>query len=69
MFLVLKENQHLALEINGDVITNSREAKVLDVALNSQLNFKSHAKALWVKANRKVSTLANSRVKSESSSF
>ena len=55
MFLGLKKDQHLALEINGDVITNSREVKLLGVTLDSQLNFKSHTKALCVKANRKLS--------------
>ena len=47
MFLGLKKDQHLALEINGDVITNSREVKLLDVTLDSQLNFKNHATALY----------------------
>ena len=46
------------LGINGDVITNSREVKLLSVTLDSQLNFKSHATALCVKANRKVSAFA-----------
>ena len=54
-FLGLKKDQHLALVINGDLITNSREVKLLGVTLDSQLNFKSHATALCVKANRKVS--------------
>ena len=58
MFLGLKKDQHLALEINGDVITNSREVKLLGVTLDSQLNFKSHTKALCVKANRKVSAFS-----------
>ena len=46
------------MEINGDVVTNSREVKLLGVTLDSQLNFKSHATALCVKANRKVSAFA-----------
>ena len=58
MFLGLKRDQHQALEINGNVITNSREARLLGNTLKSQLNFKSHAKALCVKANREVSALA-----------
>ena len=58
MFLGLKKDQHLALEINGDVITNSREIKLLGVSFDSQLNFKSHATALCVKANRKVRAIA-----------
>ena len=58
MLLGLKKDQHLALEINGDVITNSLEVKLLGVTLDSQLNFKIHAKALCVKANRKVSAFA-----------
>ena len=58
MFLGLKKDQYLALEINGDVITNSREVKLLGVTLDSQLNFKSHATASCVKANRKVSAFA-----------
>ena len=58
MFLGLKKDQLLALKINGDVITNSREVKLLGATLDSQLNFKSYAKALCVKANRKVSAFA-----------
>ena len=58
MFVGLKKDQHLALEINGDVITNSREVKLLGVALDSQLNFKSYATALCMMANRKVSAFA-----------
>ena len=54
----LKKDQHFALEINGDVITNSREVKILGVTLHLQLNFKSHATALCVKANHKVSAFA-----------
>ena len=46
------------MEINGDVITNSREVKLLGVTLDSQLKFKSYAKALCVKANRKVNAFA-----------
>ena len=52
MFLGLKKNQNLALDINGNVIANSKEVKLLG---DSQLNFKSYVKALCVKANRKVS--------------
>ena len=58
MFLGLKKDQHQALEINGNVITNSTEVKLLGVTLDSQLNFKSLATALCVKANRKVSAFA-----------
>ena len=58
MFLGFKKGRHLALEINGDVITSSREVKLLGVTLDSQLNFKSHATTLCVKANRKVSAFA-----------
>ena len=46
------------MEINGDVVTNSREVKLLGVTLGSQLNFKIHATALCVKVNRKVSAVA-----------
>ena len=45
------------MEVNGDVITNSREVKLFGVILDSQLNFKIHSKALCMKANREVSTL------------
>ena len=34
MFLGLRKGQHLTLEINGDVITNSREVKLLGVTLD-----------------------------------
>ena len=51
----LTKDQHLALEINGDVITNSRELKQLGVTLDSQLTFKSHTKVLCVTTNHKVS--------------
>ena len=53
----LKESK-LALKINGDVLANSKEVKLLGVAIDSQLNFKTHVKALCVKANRKVSEFA-----------
>ena len=58
MFLGLKKDQHLAMEINGDVITNPREVALLGVTLDSQLNFKSHATALSVKANCAVAAFA-----------
>ena len=58
VFLGLKKDQHLALEINGDVITNSRAVKLLGVTFDSQLNFKNHATALCVKVNRKVRAFA-----------
>ena len=58
MFLGLKKNQNLALEINGDVIAYCKEVKLLGVTMDSQLYFKSHVKALFVKANRKVSAFA-----------
>ena len=45
IFSGLKKDRHLALEINGDVITNSREVKLLGATLDSQLNFKSYATA------------------------
>ena len=54
MFLGLKKNQNLALEINGNVIANSEEVKLLGVTIDSQLHFKSHVKGLCVKANGKV---------------
>ena len=34
MFLGLRKDQHLVLEINGNVITNSREVKKLGVTLD-----------------------------------
>ena len=48
-------NQNLTSEINGDVVTNSKEVKLFGVTIDLQLKFKSHVKALCVKANRKVS--------------
>ena len=48
----------MALEINDDVTVNSKEVKLLGVTIDSQLNLKSHVKALHVKANRKVSAFA-----------
>jgi len=58
MFLGLKKNQNLALEINGNVIANFEEVKLLGVTIDSQLNFKSHVKGLCVKANVKVIAFA-----------
>ena len=58
MLLGLKKDRHLALEINGDVVTNTREVKLLGATLDSQLNCTSHATALCVKANHKVSAFA-----------
>ena len=58
MFLGLKKNQNLVLEINGEAITTSKEVKLLGVTTDSKLNFKSHVKALCVKTNRKVSAFA-----------
>ena len=58
MLLDLKKNQNLALEINGDVKVNSKEIKLLGVTIDSELNFKSHVKALCVKASRKVRAFA-----------
>ena len=55
MFLGLEKNQNLALEINGDVIVNSEEVKLLGVTIDSQLNVKGYVKVLCEKANRKVS--------------
>ena len=58
MFLGLEKDQHLASEINGDVITNSIEVKPLGFTYDSQLNFKSHVTTLCMKANCKVSAFA-----------
>ena len=58
MFLGLKKNQNLALAINGNVIANSDEVKLLGVTIDSQLNFKSHVKGLCAKANRKANAFA-----------
>ena len=58
MFLGLKKNQNLILEINGEAITTSKEVKLLRVTFDSKLNFKSHVKALCVKTNRNVSAFA-----------
>ena len=58
MFLGLKKNQNLVLEINGEAIAASKEVKLLGVTIDSKLNFKSHIKALSVRTNRKVSAFA-----------
>ena len=59
MFLGLKKNQNLLLEINGEAKTTSKkEVKLFGVTIDSKLNFKSHVKALWVKTNQKVSAFA-----------
>ena len=58
LFLGLKENKYLALDINGDVIAHSKEKKLLGITIDSQLNFKSHVMALCVTTNRKVSAFA-----------
>ena len=58
MFFGLKYDQHLALAIYRHVIINSREVKPFCITLDSQLNFKSHATALCVKANCKVNAFA-----------
>ena len=58
LLLGLKTNQNLALEINGDVTTNSKKVKLLGVTIDSQLNFKGYVKTLCVKANSKMSALA-----------
>ena len=58
MFLGLKKNQNLVLEINGEAIAASKEVKLLGVTIDSKLNFKSHVKALCMKTNRKVSAFA-----------
>ena len=58
MFLDLKKNQNLVMNINGEAITTSKEVKLLGITIDSKLNFKSHVKALCVKTNRKVSAFA-----------
>ena len=55
---MFKKNQNWALEINGDVIVNAREVKLLGVTIDSQLNLKSHVKASCVKASHKVSAFS-----------
>jgi len=44
IFLGLKKNQNLNLEINGDVIANSKEVKLLGVTIDSQLILKAMLK-------------------------
>ena len=39
MFIDRKKDQHLALEMNDDIITNSRELKLIGATLDSQLDF------------------------------
>ena len=45
MLLGLTESQNLLLEINGETTTTYKEVKLRDVTIDSELNFKRHAKA------------------------
>ena len=53
IFLGLKRNQNLVSKINCDVMTNSKEVKLLVVTIDSQLNFENHNKAPCLKTSHK----------------
>ena len=58
MFLGMKEQPKLILEINDKIVTLTNKFKLLGVIIDSQLKFEEHTKALCPKANRKVSAFS-----------
>ena len=58
MFLGMREQPKLALEINNITIPLTDRVKLLGVTIDSQLKFDDHIKALCQTANRKVSAFS-----------
>ena len=58
MFLEMKEQPKLILEINDEKTTLGNKVELLGVIIDSQLKFEEHTKALCPKANRKESAFS-----------
>ena len=54
IFLGIKEDHELSIEINGDVIKMSDTVKLLGVIIGSKLRFNEHVKIICQKTNSKV---------------
>ena len=54
MFLGMREQRYLILEINDITIPLKDKVKLLGVATDSHLKFEDHIKALFQTTNRKV---------------
>ena len=54
MFLVLKETEHLGLNINGKIIRASEKVKLLGVTIDNKLTFGQHVEDLCMKVSTKV---------------
>ena len=54
MFLGLKRNINLCLEINGKILLPSKSVKLLGVEIDNKLNFLPHIETMCKKANKKI---------------
>ena len=57
MFLGLKRNINICLEINGKILLPSKSVKLLGVEIDNKLNFLPHIETMCKKANKKINAL------------
>ena len=56
--MVCKVNSDLSIKIEGEIISNSREEKLLGITFDSTLSFDKHVSKLCKEANKKLHALA-----------
>ena len=54
-------DSNLHLKVNGKIIPDDEQAKLLGVAIDKNLNFNSHIKEICGNVNQKTSTLSRLR--------
>ena len=54
MFLGLKDDPKLCIDINGNVVQMTDSVKLLGITIDSKLNFKQHVQSICKKASNKV---------------
>ena len=54
MFLGLKDDLKLCIDINGNVVEMTDSVKLLGITIDSKLNFKEHVKSICKKTSNKV---------------
>ena len=58
MFLGLKDDLKLCIDINGNVVEMTDSVKLLGITIDSKLNFKEHIKSICKKTSNKVSAFS-----------
>ena len=69
MFMGLRDDYKLCMDIDEMVITPVQQVKLLGVVLDSKLKFDDHVKSICLKANRNVSALSRSLTHPNASCF